>query len=94
MVRLLALRYISSFFRKQVFSFAFEYSGSSDPYIVLAYSKFGKPLYSTRIISKDLNPVFEETCALLVTADEIKAEESLSVMLWDSDGSSCPLPLI
>ena len=33
----------------------------------------------------DLNPVFEETCALLLTADEVKAEESLSLMLWDSD---------
>ncbi|KAL7409629.1 hypothetical protein BDY24DRAFT_402483 [Mrakia frigida] len=60
-------------------------NGSSDPYIVLAYAKFGKPLYSTRIIMGDLNPVFEETCALLLTADEVKSEESLSLMLWDSD---------
>ena len=27
--------------------------GSSDPYVVLAYAKFGKPLYSTRVILED-----------------------------------------
>ncbi|CAE6349629.1 unnamed protein product [Rhizoctonia solani] len=63
-------------------------NGRSDPYIVLAYAKFGKPLYSTRIVMGDLNPVYEETAALLLTQDEIKAEEDLSVMLWDSDKRS------
>lgn len=60
-------------------------NGKSDPYIVLAYAKFGKPLYSTRIITEDLNPVFEETAFLMLTMDEIKAKEDLSAMLWDSD---------
>ncbi|KAG8695995.1 hypothetical protein FRC08_007433 [Ceratobasidium sp. 394] len=63
-------------------------NGRSDPYIVLAYAKFGKPLYSTRIVLGDLNPVFEETAALLVTTEEVKAEEDLGVMLWDSDKRS------
>lgn len=63
-------------------------NGKSDPYIVLAYAKFGKPLYSTRIISGDLNPVWEETAVLLVTEDELKGEEDLSAMLWDSDKRS------
>lgn len=61
---------------------------SADPYIVLAYSKFGKPLYTTRIIEGDLNPVWEETAVLLVTEDEVKGEEDLGVMLWDSDKRS------
>lgn len=60
-------------------------NGKSDPYVVLAYAKFGKPLYSTRIIVGDLNPVYEETAALLVTMDEVKSKEDLSAMLWDSD---------
>ncbi|KAK7462733.1 hypothetical protein VKT23_007320 [Stygiomarasmius scandens] len=60
-------------------------NGRSDPYIVLAYAKFGKPLYSTRIILGDLNPCWEETAALLVSDDEIKAGEDVSLMLWDSD---------
>ncbi|CAH7672644.1 hypothetical protein PPACK8108_LOCUS7460 [Phakopsora pachyrhizi] len=63
-------------------------NGYSDPYIVLAYAKFGKPLYSTRIITEELNPVFEETAFLLVSEDEVKAKEDLSVMLWDSDERS------
>ena len=63
-------------------------NGKSDPYVVLAYAKFGKPLYSTRIILEDLNPVFEETCVLLVTMDEVKAKEDLAAMLWDSDKRS------
>ncbi|KAI0074714.1 hypothetical protein K474DRAFT_1665159 [Panus rudis PR-1116 ss-1] len=60
-------------------------NGKSDPYIVLAYAKFGKPLYSTRIIEGDLNPVWEETAFLLVTDEEVKGEEDVSAMLWDSD---------
>lgn len=59
--------------------------GTSDPYIVLAYAKFGKPLYSTRVILGDINPVFEETAFMLVTHEEVKADEQLSAMLWDSD---------
>lgn len=60
-------------------------NGFSDPYIVLAYAKYGRPLYSTRIITEDLNPVFEETAFLMLTEDEVRAEEDICAMLWDSD---------
>lgn len=59
--------------------------GGSDPYINLSFSKYGKPMYCTRVICDDLNPVWEEAGALLVTAELIKAGELLSVELWDSD---------
>lgn len=62
--------------------------GGSDPYITVSWSKFGKPQFCTRVIQDDLNPVFEETCGLLVTTDLIKADEQLSMELWDSDRSS------
>lgn len=62
--------------------------GGSDPYICVAFSKFGKPQYCTRVIQDDLNPVFSEACGLLVTSDIIKADEQLSLELWDSDRSS------
>jgi Ca2+-dependent lipid-binding protein len=42
-------------------------------------------MYSTRIITGDLNPVWEETAFVLVTQEEVKAEEDLSATLWDSD---------
>jgi Ca2+-dependent lipid-binding protein len=59
--------------------------GGSDPYITASFSKYGKPMYCTRVIQDDLNPVWEETCALLVTLELIKANEQLSMELWDSD---------
>lgn len=62
--------------------------GGSDPYITLSFSKYGKPMYCTRVITDDLNPVWEETTALLVTPELIKADENLSVELWDSDRHS------
>jgi hypothetical protein len=62
--------------------------GGSDPYICVAFSKFGKPQYCTRVIQDDLNPIFSECCALPITADVIKVDEQLSLELWDSDRSS------
>ncbi|KAE8229644.1 hypothetical protein CF326_g5382 [Tilletia indica] len=59
--------------------------GKSDPYIVLSYARFGRPLYSTRIIFEDLNPVWMEEAYLLVSKDDIRSDEQLSVQLWDSD---------
>jgi Ca2+-dependent lipid-binding protein len=37
--------------------------GGSDPYITLSFSKYGKPMYCTRVITDDLNPIFEESMA-------------------------------
>ncbi|KAI9892070.1 MAG: hypothetical protein M1814_001776 [Vezdaea aestivalis] len=62
--------------------------GGSDPYITISFSKYGKPMYSTRVITDDLNPIWEETAAVLVTPELIKADEQLSVELWDSDRST------
>ncbi|OJD16405.1 hypothetical protein AJ78_03435 [Emergomyces pasteurianus Ep9510] len=62
--------------------------GGSDPYINLSFSKYGKPMYCTRVITDDLNPVWEESAALLVSPELIKADEQLSVELWDSDRST------
>lgn len=59
--------------------------GGSDPYITVSFSKYHKPMYCTRVIQDNLNPVWEETCAILVTPDLIKADEQLSLELWDSD---------
>ena len=63
-------------------------NGKSDPYCVLSFTKFGRPLYATRIVFADLNPVWEETAFLLVNRDDIRSDESLSLQLWDSDKHS------
>lgn len=64
---------------------AADLNGKSDCYVTLSYSKFAKPLWSTRIIFAELNPVWDETAVLIVNADEVKAGEKLNVTLWDSD---------
>ncbi|KAI9738145.1 MAG: hypothetical protein M1818_005574 [Claussenomyces sp. TS43310] len=60
-------------------------SGKSDPFITLAFSKFGKPVYCTRIIEQELNPSWNEQTCLLIYQDQLTAGEELSVELWDSD---------
>ncbi|KAI0634023.1 hypothetical protein C8Q77DRAFT_721518 [Trametes polyzona] len=61
---------------------------SADPYVTLTYSRLEKPLYSTRIIKNDCNPVYEETAVLLVDVNTVKLREKLSFQLWDSDRMS------
>lgn len=60
-------------------------TGSSDPYINIAFSRLGRPIYSTRVIVNDLEPIFEETAAVLVTVEAVKAGEKIAAELWDSD---------
>ncbi|KAK4697975.1 hypothetical protein P7C71_g202, partial [Lecanoromycetidae sp. Uapishka_2] len=62
--------------------------GSSDAYVAVGWAKFGKPVWSTRVIVKDMQPVWEETAFILVGAQEVNAEERLRVQLWDSDRTS------
>ncbi|KAH8101754.1 hypothetical protein BXZ70DRAFT_1071093 [Cristinia sonorae] len=61
---------------------------SADPYVTLTYSRLGKPLYSTRIVKGDRNPVFEETAVIMVDINTIRLREKLSFQLWDSDRMS------
>ena len=44
-------------------------------YVVLAYTKLGKPLYSSRIILNDTNPVFEETAASTLPYDVLSRND-------------------
>ncbi|KAF2710409.1 hypothetical protein K504DRAFT_377218 [Pleomassaria siparia CBS 279.74] len=59
--------------------------GSADPYVSVGWAKFGKPLFSTRVLQKNMEPHWEETCFILVTPDELNVDEKLRVQLWDSD---------
>jgi hypothetical protein len=61
---------------------------SSDAYVSVGWAKFGKPLWSTRVILKDMEPVWEEWAYILVGPEELNADESLRVQLWDSDRTS------
>ena len=56
--------------------------GSSDAYVAVGWAKFGKPLWSTRVIIDDMKPVWEETTFILVGPEELNAGERLRVQLW------------
>lgn len=60
-------------------------NGLSDPYMVVSMSNYGKPLYSTRIVERTVNPIFQETCFILVTPEALRSKERLSLQLWSSD---------
>ncbi|KAL8843644.1 MAG: hypothetical protein Q9170_000148 [Blastenia crenularia] len=59
-----------------------------DSYVAVGWAKFGKPVWSTRIIQDDMEPTWEETAFVLVGPNELNAGERLRVQLWDSDRTS------
>ncbi|PHH67068.1 hypothetical protein CDD81_4463 [Ophiocordyceps australis] len=59
--------------------------GSSDPYVSVGWAKFGKVLWSTRVLECEMEPYWDETCFVLVTPEELNIDERLRVQLWDSD---------
>ncbi|KAG6007973.1 hypothetical protein E4U21_005207 [Claviceps maximensis] len=58
---------------------------SSDPYVSVGWAKFGKVLWSSRIMQTEMEPHWGETCFLLVTPEEVNINERIRVQLWDSD---------
>ncbi|KAG6871564.1 hypothetical protein C0995_003051, partial [Termitomyces sp. Mi166 len=65
--------------------FATKDGKKGDTYVKVGWSKWGKPLWSTRIVKSGSRPVWEETAVLLVGPAETNANESLRLQLWDSD---------
>ncbi|MCJ1377290.1 hypothetical protein MMC17_000383 [Xylographa soralifera] len=59
--------------------------GSSDPYISVGWAKIGKPVWSTRVIIDDMEPIWDETAFVLVSSEELNADERIRLQLWDSD---------
>lgn len=59
--------------------------GSSDGYVTTGWAKFAKPVSSTRIILGDMHPTWNEWSYLLVTPQELNADEMVRLQLWDSD---------
>jgi hypothetical protein len=57
----------------------------ADPYLTIAFSKYEKPMYTTRIIKGDRNPVWEETAIIMIRAEHVKRNENVLLRLWDSD---------
>jgi hypothetical protein len=62
--------------------------GSADPYVSVGWAKFGKPVWSTRVLLKNMEPYWDETCYINVTPQELNVDERLRLQLWDSDRTS------
>jgi hypothetical protein len=62
--------------------------GSADPYITVGWAKFGKPVWSTRVLLDNMEPYWDETCFINVTPQELNVDERLRLQLWDSDRTS------
>jgi hypothetical protein len=62
--------------------------GSSDPYVTVGWAKFGKPVWSTRVLLQNMEPYWDETCFVNVTPQELNVDERLRLQLWDSDRTS------
>ncbi|KAJ7155513.1 hypothetical protein C8R43DRAFT_922812 [Mycena crocata] len=56
-----------------------------DVYVTLGWGKWGKPVWSSRIIENEGNPFWYETAVLLVGPSELNAKERLRLQLYDSD---------
>lgn len=61
------------------------FGGSADPYVSVGWAKFGKPLWSTRVLQGNMEPHWDEWCFVCVTYDELNVDEKLRLQLWDSD---------
>lgn len=60
-----------------------DWNGKSDCYVTLSYTNSPKVLWSSRIIFRELNPIWDEIAILPVNTDEIEA--GLVVRIWDND---------
>ncbi|KDN53005.1 hypothetical protein K437DRAFT_242815 [Tilletiaria anomala UBC 951] len=68
-------------------------NGKSDPFVQACFARSGRPLFSTRVVRRSCDPVWQESGFLLVTPDEIRAHDSLRLTVYDADRFSVDDPL-
>ncbi|KAJ3185439.1 hypothetical protein HDU87_000060 [Geranomyces variabilis] len=80
-----ALGVVKFVFRQAKHLRAADWSGSSDPYTTVSFGNSSTFLARTRIISRDRNPMWNETHYAVITEDDVKNGFPLSVKVWDYD---------
>lgn len=60
-------------------------NGEADPFVVAAFSREMRPLFSTRVVLSTRNPVWQEFGVILVTPDDLEADQSLRILVNDAD---------
>ncbi|KAJ8516371.1 hypothetical protein ONZ45_g6327 [Pleurotus djamor] len=56
-----------------------------DAYVTAGWGKWGKPLWSSRIVNDEMIPVWDEYTFLVVSPAELDSHERLRLQLWDAD---------
>lgn len=68
-------------------------NGQSDPFVQASFARADKPLYTSRIIRKRRDAVWQETGFLLISPDEVRDHDRLRLTVFDADRFSADDPL-
>lgn len=68
-------------------------NGQSDPFVQASFARAGKPLFTSRIVRKRRDAVWQETGFLLVSPDEVRDHDHLRFTVFDADRFSADDPL-
>ncbi|PWN86990.1 hypothetical protein FA10DRAFT_234742 [Acaromyces ingoldii] len=68
-------------------------NGYSDPFVSLSFAKAGKPLFTTRVLVRTRDPIWQELAILPVSQDEVRDHERLRLTVFDADRFSRDDPL-
>ena len=68
-------------------------NGNSDPFVQVGYGRAGRTLYTSRVLTKTKDPIWQETAFLLVSPDELRDRERLRLTVFDADRFSSDDPL-
>ena len=68
-------------------------NGLCDPFVSVAFARAGKTIFTTRIIAKRRDAIWQEYAVLLVSQDEVRDREKLRMTVFDADRFSADDPL-
>ncbi|UTT90122.1 hypothetical protein NDA17_000644 [Ustilago hordei] len=68
-------------------------NGQSDPFVQASFARAGKPLFTSRIVRKRRDAIWQETGFLLVSPDEVRDHDLLRLTVFDADRFSADDPL-
>lgn len=72
---------------------AADVNGLCDPFISVSFARTGKPIFTTRVLLRNRNPIWHEMAILLVSPDEVRNKEHLRMTAFDADRFSVDDPL-
>lgn len=59
--------------------------GTCDPYVSVSFSQYSKPLYRSRILKRQRDPMWKEWCFIVVCNHHLRSRENIRLTLWNSN---------